>query len=189
LTASPFTHIGVVFDTLVPVPRADADATLPERSTAVKAVYNARRKLSATQWRVYAVEHMLPGALVQGHPGMGALLQTFYRKRRDADNGHAALTNAAESGSAWRVGQVRGADALWCSAPAGRASRLRDAALTALADLLLIQRSEVGVQVMAICCCGVRNGQGVSTHKAAAARRAGDAARPGRPVAVPHRPP
>jgi hypothetical protein len=81
--------------------------TLPSQPAALQALYNTRKKLSGTQWHLYAVEHMLPAPFFVGHAGMGATLQTFYRKKKESDNGHIALTNAADAGGAWKVGQVR----------------------------------------------------------------------------------
>lgn len=96
---------------LLPAPRALS--TLPSQPTVLQALYGTRKKLTATQWHVYGVEHMLTRALVLNHPGMGATLQTFYRRPegRDARVRSAAdtltdLTTAAEGPSAWRVGQL-----------------------------------------------------------------------------------
>ena len=65
-----------------------------------------RKALGATSLHVYAVEHMLPSALVLSHSGMGALLSTVYRKRKDADASWRPLAAMAEGPNAWHVGQV-----------------------------------------------------------------------------------
>ena len=101
-----FIDVLVCFTTVRPLPRPAILASLPSQPTALQALYSTRKKLSGSQWHVYAVEHMLPTAFILGHPGMGALLQTFYRKKKDSDNGHAPLMAMAESADAWRVGQV-----------------------------------------------------------------------------------
>jgi hypothetical protein len=52
------------------------------------------------------VEHTLQQPLVQNHAGMGGVLQTYYRRKGDGDNGHVALANKADGVDAWQVGQV-----------------------------------------------------------------------------------
>ena len=96
---------------LLPVPRALS--TLPSQPTVLQALYGTRKKLTATQWHVYGVEHMLPRAFVINHPGMGATLQTFFRRPegREARKTSgvdvlADLNTMAEGPNAWRVGQL-----------------------------------------------------------------------------------
>lgn len=96
---------------LLTTPRALA--TIPSQPAVLQALYGTRKKLSATQWHVYGVEHMLPRAYILNHPGMGATLQTFFRhpegrvaSKRAASDTLAELTAVAEGPHAWRVGQV-----------------------------------------------------------------------------------
>lgn len=94
---------------LLPLPRALM--SLPSQPTVLQALYGTRKKLTATQWHVYGVEHMLPSACVLNHPGMGATLQTFFRRPEGRDARAAAdtlaeLTATAEGPHAWRIGQV-----------------------------------------------------------------------------------
>jgi hypothetical protein len=96
----------VVFDAVSLLADAMVFSTIPLQPTALQALYGTRKKLSATQWHCYAVEHMLPSAYILGHPGMGATLQTFYRKKADGDNAYVPLLNMAETPEAWHVGQV-----------------------------------------------------------------------------------
>ena len=93
--------------TIDPLSDAALLATLPERKAALAALYNNRKKLSATSMKLFAVEHMLPSALMLSHTGMGATLNTVYRKRKESDNWHAALAAQAEGSKGWRTGPVR----------------------------------------------------------------------------------
>lgn len=88
-------------------------STVPSQPTVLQALYGTRKKLTATQWHVYGVEHMLPQTHVLNHPGMGATLQTYVRRlegrdarARAAAESLADLTTVAEGPNSWRVGQV-----------------------------------------------------------------------------------
>lgn len=88
-------------------------STVPSQPTVLQALYGTRKKLTATQWHVYGVEHMLPQTHVLNHPGMGATLQTYFRRlegrdarARAAAESLADLTAVAEGPNSWRVGQV-----------------------------------------------------------------------------------
>jgi hypothetical protein len=102
-----FVDVVVIYPSVTLLTAQLLHTTLPSQPAALQALYNTRKKLSATQWHFYGMEHLLPVPFFVGHPGMGATLQTFYRKKKESDNGHIALTNAADSGRAWKVGQVR----------------------------------------------------------------------------------
>ena len=119
----PFMDVLVMYPSIRLLSARLLHTTLPSQPAALQALYNTRKKLTATQWHFYAVEHMLPSAYFIGHPGMGATLQTFYRKRKESDSGHMALAAEAETGGAWKVGQVRARHACRMPRPPRPSSR------------------------------------------------------------------
>jgi hypothetical protein len=163
----PFIDVHVIFTRMTCLSTRLLTASLPSQPSALQALYGTRKKLSASQWHVYAVEHMLPGAFILGHAGMGAVLQTYYRKKKDSDNGHIALLNAAEAGDAWKVGQVCMQREHLCHSSRHAASLCQETSgPTMLSNAL--------------------GNMCARTSTAGSGAHAGDVAEPRRPLALPH---
>eukprot|EP00889_Picochlorum_renovo_P001249 jgi/Picre1/28279/NNA_003685.t1 len=73
-------------------------------------VFSTRRELKAGQCgSIFLVEYMEEFPMLLNHPGMGARLTTYYRKKSSADQGHLSLKDKAEkSGCKWKTGAVVG---------------------------------------------------------------------------------
>lgn len=91
----------------------DAEKIPEESSTTLLRppfVFSTRKELKAGQCgSIFLVEYMEEYPMLLNHPGMGARLTTYYRKKSSADQGHLALKDRAEkSGCKWKTGAVVG---------------------------------------------------------------------------------